>query len=124
MDKWSELSQKQTERILEKMSYLESRVTKGLANLLAGVDARCPRIVSTVPLSNQDGVTSNPMMWPRNWTRTKVQIFFVCHHSSVVVKEASITARVTKPWMKSVAPAIGYALLLLKIAAAEQSICT
>ena len=120
MDKWSELSQKQTERILEKMSYLESRVTKGLANLLAGVDARCPRIVSTVPLSNQDGVTSNPMMWPR----TEVQIFFVCQHSSVVVKEASITARVTKPWMKSVAPAIGYALLLLKIAAAEQSICT
>ena len=59
VDKWSELSQKQTERILEKMSYLESRVTKGLANLTAGVEAKCPKIVYIVPLYEEGAPSQN-----------------------------------------------------------------
>ena len=65
-EKWSKLLQNQKE-FLEKMSHLESRVTKALANLTAGVDARCPRIVCIVPL-NEKGVPI--LKWPKLWINT------------------------------------------------------
>ena len=47
----------------------------------------------------------------------EVQISFVCQHSHVAVKEASITTRITKQWVKDVAPVIKCAIFLLKVAA-------
>jgi len=57
-EKWSKLLQNQKE-FLEKMSHLQSQVTKGLANLTAGVEAKCPKIVYIVPLYEEGAPSQN-----------------------------------------------------------------
>jgi len=44
---------------LEKISQLQSQVTKGLANLTAGVEAKCPKIVYIVPLYEEGAPSQN-----------------------------------------------------------------
>jgi len=64
---WSNLLQDQKE-ILKQITHVASqflRMTQALANLTAGVDAKCPRIVYIVPSSKQGGATSNIMTWPK-----------------------------------------------------------
>jgi len=101
-EKWSKLLQKQTQ------------ITKGLANLTAGVEAKCPRIVYIVPLDEKG---AQIWKWPKKLATTEVQILFVCQHSHVAVKEACFTMRVSRQWVKDVAPAIKFAMFLLKVAA-------
>ena len=125
-DKWSKLLQGQKE-ILEQVTCVNSqlsKMTQALANLTAGVDAKCPRIVYIVPSKKQGNTTSNLMTWPRNWTKTEVQIFFVCQHSFDVLQEACITTQVTKQWVTSVAPAIKCAMSLLKAASSAGIVTT
>ena len=92
--KWSKLYQHQNE-ILKQITRVASqlsRTTQALANLTAGVDAKCPRIVYIVPLNEK----REPIWkWPKNWIKTEVQIFFVCQHSFDVVTETCITTKVT-----------------------------
>ena len=79
-DKWSKLLQDQKEilkqiqegnkEILEKITDGASqlpRLARALANLTAGLDARCPRIVCIVPL-NEKGVPI--LKWPKLWINT------------------------------------------------------
>jgi len=125
-DKWSKLLQGQKE-ILEQVTCVNSqlsKMTQALANLTAGVDAKCPRIVYIVPSKKQGNTTSNLMTWPRNWTKTEVQIFFVCQHSFDVVTETCITTKVTKQWVTCIAPAIKCAMSLLRAAVSAGLVTT
>ena len=71
---------KTNHEFLEKMSHLESQVTKALANLTAGVKAMYPKIVYIVPLNEK---VEPIWKWPKHWIKNEVQIFFVCQHSGV-----------------------------------------
>ena len=50
---------KTNHEFLEKMSYLESQDTNALANLTAGVEAKCPKIVYIVPLFEEGAPSQN-----------------------------------------------------------------
>ena len=122
-DNWSKLFQDQKE-ILKQITRVASqlsRTTQALANLTAGVDAKCPRIVYIVPLNEK----REPIWkWPKNWIKTEVQIFFVCQHSFDVVTESCITTKVTKQWVTCIAPAIKCAMSLLRAAVSAGLVTT
>jgi len=122
-DNWSKLFQDQKE-ILKQITRVASqlsRTTQALANLTAGVDAKCPRIVYIVPLNEK----REPIWkWPKNLIKTEVQIFFVCQHSFDVVTETCITTKVTKQWVTCIAPAIKCAMSLLRAAVSAGLVTT
>ena len=122
-DKWSKMWEqlKKLHEVQKETQEYMPRIIKALATVSAAVVANCPKIVYIVP-SCEQGATF--WKWPRDFVQTKVQIFFVCQHSFHVVTEACITTWVTKKWVTSVAPAIKFSILLLKVAAAAGKIIT
>jgi len=98
------------------------RSLKALAHLTAGTTESCPRLVwLTLPCPRGSTLGRDPRNWLKALGSRPVHIYLICQHSHTVL-ESPLELKVTREWVKWIAPVLKLSLILLKCASAAMGV--